>query len=744
MNVQVKGLTSQLGGSDRSASLNVGDRYEAKIVEKKSDREAVVSIRGQKIHAIFEKGVPTSPITSIEVTGKSEEGIQARVVSAPLRQSSGGDPVPSNRTLDLINGQSSEVIKAAERFVQAGVPLTKESVNDLKQYIEKGPKTLENRLDTVRQLVNRQLEPTQSHLQAVHEALHGQSLHKQVSTISPSAQRSASVDLERDPFDSLRMQLNESRNPDTIATLKRLLLQQNVPIEHQRTANELIQRMETLIDQGRGTQALPVLDQLKNLIQKPEPQTNQQQILNGIVNEPNMEENLIRARDVLSTLSMTVDEKRVLLANVSEAEELVFRGRELKGRQLLLETMERAVSIGQSSQQAPPVKTQEYINQAFAQTLPVASRDYVVTTVTQKMALATDDFKQMQRDVSKQLDRIQHLIVSFKAQSQPQVRPMIETTIQSLDRALMRSDWLLFSDMKTERRMLEASSQLTSAKQLLAKGDYQGARKLVNEVSQIIDRLQFKPSDTKVQHFASRQGEWQAERPTHTRTSLQLDEAARGMTRNEGSGRTVFEGLRQLGLTREADIARILAAGKGNIEEASQRNVKGLLMQLAKGEEESGRSQAQQALLNTTGQQLLARSDSQHAHLQSFLLQLPLLLHNQSENLQVFINGRKQNSEQLDWENCRLYFLIETKKLGEVGISLQVSNRTLNLILENDLPDFKRKLEPITKACLKRLEEVGYIAGNISYQPRTREEESPKRVPEKAIADKRKGFDLKV
>ena len=86
--------------------------------------------------------------------------------------------------------------------------------------------------------------------------------------------------------------------------------------------------------------------------------------------------------------------------------------------------------------------------------------------------------------------------------------------------------------------------------------------------------------------------------------------------------------------------------------------------------------QAEQALTNITGQQLLSKSDG-NGTLQSMFFNLPLMLGEKPENLQVFINS-KNEGEQVQWENCNLYFLLETRKLGDVGILLNSTDRNLS------------------------------------------------------------------
>ena len=100
--------------------------------------------------------------------------------------------------------------------------------------------------------------------------------------------------------------------------------------------------------------------------------------------------------------------------------------------------------------------------------------------------------------------------------------------------------------------------------------------------------------------------------------------------------------------------------------------------------------------------------------MQSMFFNLPLMLGGKPENLQVFINS-KNEGQQVEWENCNLYFLLETKKLGDVGILLNSTDRNLSITIKNDLPGFKEKIEPLASLTKEKLQEVGYNVSSINF-----------------------------
>ena len=92
---------------------------------------------------------------------------------------------------------------------------------------------------------------------------------------------------------------------------------------------------------------------------------------------------------------------------------------------------------------------------------------------------------------------------------------MLEATISKLDNAILKSDMMLFTDMKTEKQLMNASTQLAEAKKLLAKGDHVQAGKIVSEVKTLVDKLMFKPSEQKIIHFVDKEGwHWESNSPS--------------------------------------------------------------------------------------------------------------------------------------------------------------------------------------------------------------------------------------
>ncbi|WP_216829487.1 hypothetical protein [Alkalihalobacterium elongatum] len=448
-----------------------------------------------------------------------------------------------------------------------------------------------------------------------------------------------------------------------------------------------------------------------------------------------------------------------LIKATDESTLLLNQGREMAARQQLMQALtqleqqalaKEGIQLSDASKQ--PVDSNQYINnEQFQTSVQLNSKDIAVTTITEKLAKAAADFKNLQREITRNLDVTNRLINQFKSQAQHQAKPLLETTIKKLDHAILKSEMMLLTDMKTEKRLMQASSRLAEAKKLLARGQFQEANRIVQEVKGIVERLQFKPSETKVMHFISNERQILDARTPQQQGVSQLNEMVKPSYGQEASARQAFEMVRGVGLNRESEIGMLLANSREHTEQdANHRNLKSALMMLMRGEEEGSRlsQQANQALNNLTGQQLLSKSDQ--GNLQSMFFNLPFLLEEQVENLQVFVNSRNEG-EQVDWENCSLYFLIETKKLGEIGIMVSVVDRNLSVTLKNNQSMFQTKMEPLVDKCVDNIKDIGYNVNGIKFSKLSTSEDQGIELEEKEIQSlaqqptfTEKGFDFKI
>ncbi|AST06144.1 metal-dependent peptidase [Anoxybacillus flavithermus] len=412
---------------------------------------------------------------------------------------------------------------------------------------------------------------------------------------------------------------------------------------------------------------------------------------------------------------------------LTRADELAENGREMAARQTVVQALQQIEPTLPTNDASSPADA-AYESLAA---LGLQSKDMIVQTVTKRMAEAAKQFQQTKRDMMRNLDAIDHLIAQYKQAARPQAKQLLETTIKQLDQTILKSDAMLFADMTMEKKLLQASSQLAEAKKLLDKGQMTEAQKIVKQVKSTFEQMQFKPSDVKVKHFVQAQS---LKQQTPEQALLtQWNE----IVQPEPSARHMLQTIQRLGFMHEADTVNALAF-RGESEQ-SEETIKGLLMQLAQTGGE-GSKQAEQAAVNITGQQLLNKND-QGSAMQTLFFTIPLLLQKEVKDVKVYVNARN-DGKRVDWENCSLYFLLETKKLGDVGVLLSANERTISVTFRNDREDFAERMRPLVETATKRLEEIGYRVGNVQFTTFEKTEEKTNE-PKRATWTE-KGYDFTI
>ncbi|WP_100372509.1 hypothetical protein [Bacillus sp. FJAT-45037] len=564
--------------------------------------------------------------------------------------------------------------------------------------------------------------------------------------------------------------LSQEPHPERSVEQIRTLLQQQGQGETRQAIERVLTQVQQLSQVGRD-QILQALQRAEQqLVQQEvspatskgqaEPNTQQATLIGAVEtakktlqNEANVERALRQIQTTIANQPQLPElMKQSFEQKIEQAQMRIDGGRELAARQIMTQALQQ---VDQAAKEIEPVQRRESAearqytqNEQFQTSVEMASKNIAVTTVTQKVAEATASFKQFQREISRTLDQVTRQIDQFKNQAQPVAKPLLETTIKKLDNAILRSEMMLLTDMKTERSLMQASGQLAEAKKLLARGHHQEANQIVREVKQLMERLNFQPSETKVKHYVQiNERSAQDGRTPSQAFTQQYSETVRAPM-PDSSPRAMFEMVRNMGLNRDSELALQLASGREQQnQESTERNMKSMLMQLAKSEEEGTRTNqlANQALNNVTGQQLLSRSDQQ-SNMQSLYFNLPLLLEEKVENLQVFVNSRNEG-EKVDWENCSLFFLMDTPKMGEIGIAISASERQLSVTLKNDDDSFQTRMSPLVDQAVQKLAEIGYSIKGINYaklNATPEETQGSTAAPKQTPTFTEKGFDFKI
>lgn len=202
---------------------------------------------------------------------------------------------------------------------------------------------------------------------------------------------------------------------------------------------------------------------------------------------------------------------------------------------------------------------------------------------------------------------------------------------------------------------------------------------------------------------------------------VETGESAEGVSanRNDGLRHPLRQFFQQLGLLHEKELS--LWKGSVGDREPQLATVKGLLLQLtqqASPHLSAGLREAAEHVLHTiTGQQLMLSPSMQTSPLTQWIIQIPLRDGAEEQTAFVQIEARKQETGDLDPENCRLYFHLQLATLGLTTVDVSIVNRIVSIQLQSDFPGMEALVQSFKDEFSRKLSESGYYLSGMRIQP---------------------------
>ncbi len=343
------------------------------------------------------------------------------------------------------------------------------------------------------------------------------------------------------------------------------------------------------------------------------------------------------------------------------------------------------------------------------------------------------EFNEIKKEVINNVERMTQFLQQKVPQSASYIQRIIEPTIEMVNRLVNKGEFALFADMEFEHSVLKISGDLQQVKGLLDKGKKDEALHLFQRIRTDLEKLNWQPSYMRVERFFSK---------ATVGSELQNPFQTYGQAWREETltGRGVQDLMRSMGLTHEREAMEWLARREGNAhaqgmrfaddtrqnQDAPPSNMKSLLLEgMDRNLSPRAREVMEQALSNLTGQQLLARQDSS-ASVHSMQVQLPLPWEEGMQSAELQVHARN-NGQQMDWENCTLFFFLDTPRFGETGISVMVVNREMTLRIQNDDPKVEHAFQPYIPQMEQELQQLGYRINGVTFTPIGKEKQKEER-----------------
>ncbi|QSF42957.1 DNA ligase [Paenibacillus tianjinensis] len=152
--------------------------------------------------------------------------------------------------------------------------------------------------------------------------------------------------------------------------------------------------------------------------------------------------------------------------------------------------------------------------------------------------------------------------------------------------------------------------------------------------------------------------------------------------------------------------------------DAAADTLKGVLLQVMGSSDAppAVKEAAGQLIQQLTGQQLLLNTDRTAPFAQVTLF-LPLRGADGQETASVHIQSRRGRKGELDAANCRLWFDLDMKQLGQTMVDVQVVDRIVSLKLHNNDPWVLELLEERRDDVAAAVESIGYQLSSLRTEP---------------------------
>jgi predicted DNA-binding ribbon-helix-helix protein len=216
-----------------------------------------------------------------------------------------------------------------------------------------------------------------------------------------------------------------------------------------------------------------------------------------------------------------------------------------------------------------------------------------------------------------------------------------------------------------------------------------------------------------------------------TQSDLQMDGTENVFSNTPPNMKQVITELfERLGLTHERNLTQMTGENAAAIKNETE-NVKSVLLQLLQHPEADRlpvplREQMQQFVQQVTGQQLMAVSTSGDAAFLQIVLQIPLPGQENSENAFIQVESRRNSRGELDPDNCRLFFYLFMRNIGETMLDVSIVNKILSINLYNDQEGLSNLVSALRVPLEENLREQGYrLSGlRVLSMPEERQEDT--------------------
>ncbi len=347
-----------------------------------------------------------------------------------------------------------------------------------------------------------------------------------------------------------------------------------------------------------------------------------------------------------------------------------------------------------------------YLNASESINANFGIKEILEIKVTQKLIDLKNDFSSLKSELTIDIYKINDETNNLSKEDKSAI---LYKSIEKLDTAIMKSEMSLYMDLKGERELIKISSNLQIAKKHLESGEIKQAESILKNAKSTLDSLKFEPSIKKA--FALVNNTKLDESYNIKDMEKWLKSSAEHFTSSEKSVSTLIHYLRKMGLNNDTEQFQDMLQSKDESKTTEFKNFSNLKELLLKMNQQSNDTskdagKSNQILEHIEGNQLKNKIIDNKMS-QSVELNIPINLSGRIKNVKVFIKS-PQKMLQLDWENFDMYFVLNSDKMGEMGIKVSAVQRQLSVKIINDKAEKLASQNNLDDNFKTELEDFGY------------------------------------
>ena len=397
-----------------SSQPNVGDVLQVTVKERVNTQDAVVAMKGTTSTVTFEGELPKQDKVLVEVIGKTAEGnYTVKVSDRQVATSASQQTIPQST--------DSSVSEAVKAFTSRGMTVTKENVASVKEFLTNGKGSIEQKMDTLRMMAQKQISISDTTLKSVHEALNGKPLSSTLASVldelgvdfqpsrsaAATAEKSLSTvrtEVQREPDLAKAIKIvedflkNTSLNEASKKTLDNSVSQAKSLTQAGQTVNAKVQLVQNLVVVEKQTATSNMSESTTNSGSSKSPSEVVRNVIGKVAQEPDLAKALDQVKEAVKTENLPTKVVEQLEKAIQDTAKLQQAGQTVQARANLTNALNQIEQQAQT-EEAQPSEVIRQVKEKVAQEPNLAKALDQVKEAVKTATLPTKVVEQLEKAI---------------------------------------------------------------------------------------------------------------------------------------------------------------------------------------------------------------------------------------------------------------------------------------------------------------------------------------------------------